>query len=267
MSNETFDLVLTAPEPVGKIETLFPELLNHAIVRHDFKGILDLNAHLMQQNSFAFRVTGGIVEDPLSTRILGSCARSADTIWKARIDALHKAHFPVVFISLRTHTRKWLQTPKEIADMFAAFFERHPTTALIFDGHSVEAGSDKSRHTNAESALIGDILKHLPTGFTCLTSAGETMANSIYAAGKSHIHLSAQGTSTTKAALIAAKPGVVIGSRQFGWDVRAFRAPTPLLITPWEHAKDAKDNDIQCDYWLDTDVVLSGLFEVTASVS
>jgi hypothetical protein len=255
-------IIVTGPEPLGQIEEIFPELAEIRIDRGLKIDLVDLNRHIWEQNLFVTRIAGGIVNDAMGNRLVTRARQLVDKAWGATVDALAEASFPLIFVSLRAHSRRWLASGADIATMFARLRHDHPGLALIFDGHSISDAPLDPALVTAEQAMIRDITDALPSDLPVLNSAGRSMEDAIYAAAAAHVHLSAQGTSATKAVLIAGKPGVVIGPRQFGWDVRAFREPTPLLLTPWADAVDMIEGDIQCDFALDTAIVARCLDEV-----
>lgn len=257
-------IVLTAPEPLGPVDAFFPELPPALFERPDLDDLVALNRYLWWTNTMATRITGGMVDPGMAGRVVARAAREADPAWRADIDALATSAFPLIFVSLRTHNRRWLADGAEIAGVFAALQARHPALAIVFDGYSQSDVAVPALLASAENTMVQAIVDALPASIPTRISAGRSMEDSIYAAQAAHLQLSAQGTSTTKGVLIAGKPGVVIGPRQFGWDPGAFRDPAPFLVTPWRQAKDAVEGNIQCDYRLDPAVVIAGLEEVLA---
>jgi hypothetical protein len=247
------------------IETIYvtaPEIGSIVVRRLDSANVVELNQALFDDNVFAVRVAGGMVDDVMAGRVLTLADRDTDPEWRAAVDRLCRMCFPVIFVSLRIHSRRWLIDPSEISGIFTDIQYKYPDVAVILDGHSKTGPAVSAHVIEEESALFSAIAASLPADFPLLISAGRAMADAIHAAAGADLHLSAQGTSTTKAVLLANKPGVVIGSRQFGWDVSAFRDPPPLLITPWDKAVDVSEDNIQCDFYLDPEIVRDALLRV-----
>ncbi|WP_342106247.1 hypothetical protein [Methylobacterium sp. SI9] len=263
LSNKIKVVKVMAPELIGSIARLIPEINAAGMIeRWSPKDVIELNHALWRANSYAVRVTGGYVTQDLAGRIVDFAHEHATPEWMTIVKDLNAAHFPIIFLSLRAHNRRWLVSGQKIASLFNEISEKYPNMALIIDGFSVTAGSSPKTTTVDELALFQSIEGNLRADIRVVHSSGKTIADGIIAAFYSHVHLSGQGTSTTKSVLIAGKPGVVIGPRNFGWDARAYRDPCPELITPWEETVDSNAVDLQCDFTLDERVVFSGLCDV-----
>jgi hypothetical protein len=231
------------------------------IIRREFySDAIALNEAVFRRRHLPVRVTGGIVDDELASRVSAHASTMVTQEWRSEIDRLRAACRPLMFVSLRSQSRKLLLSGAEIAAIFDRVASVYPKLGLIFDGYAVADRPIASAVLESEAALLSGILEHLSV--PSLLSAGRSMSDSIYAATRCDLHLSEQGTSTTKAVLIANLPGVVIGPKQFGWDVRAFRDPSPHLLTPWDLAEDVLAGNIQTDYRLAPDVIVQSLLDV-----
>lgn len=252
-------IACVSPEPLGPIQTLLPEYAGKTIDRSVFADDVALNRALFGQRHFPVRVTGGMADDGLTGRVAAQARSTATADWIAEIERLRAPHWPLLFVSLRSRSRRLRLSGEEIAGFFNRVASVHPDLALVFDGYALADRPIDPAVLRDEAAVIDGIVQHLSV--PALRSAGRSMSDSIYAAIRCDLHLSEQGTSTTKGALIANRPGVVIGPRQFGWDVRAFRDPSPLLLTPWEQAEDVVEGDIQTDYRLAPAVICDALLD------
>lgn len=258
-------LIVAAPEPFGPTEHLLPEFRDVPVIRDLPDHAVALNHRLWKENRMVVRVTGCVVEQPLADRVMIHAERHADPAWRREVDALVAGGGPVLFLSLRAHGRRWLAPPSAMGQIFNRLGAEHPGLAVIFDGHCVGASPLPKSLTDQEDAMISGIVDHLDGGVRHRVSAGRSMHDSIYAASKATLHLSSQGTSATKSVLIAGLPGVVIGSRQFGWIVTAFRSPCPETILLSNYAIDAEAGNIQCDFTLDPERVHEALNSVLKS--
>lgn len=261
-------IVLTASEPLGRIEDYFDAFVPDSIVRRSFRDVIELNRYLWDVDALSVCVTGGWTDTRTARMVAARAADRSASDWKRRVDALVGEALPVIFVSLRTHSRRWLVSPSEIAGLFVTLRRCLPRLGLILDGHTLTWDQGDAEATeailSAERDLLRQIEDALPDEIPRLVSQGRTLEESIYAACASHMHLSAQGTSGTKAALIGGKPGVVIGSRQFSYNIAEYRSPPAFTLAPWREAVDADEGNAQCDYWLSTDVVVEALREVAS---
>lgn len=253
---------LLSGEPLGAVEALIPELRGVEVQRLRPPDIFALNDYVFAKNILASRVTGGFVTADLARRLLDHAASNADPDWQRRMEDVRARHRLLLFVSLRSTRRRWIYEPGQVARVLTALAERHPGLAVIFDGFSVGDAQGERTIAEGEKADLLQIAEQLDGAIEVEFSVGRSMSDALYAAEMCDFHLSEQGTSTTKAALIAGKPGVVLGPRQFGWDARAFRYPAPVLATPWRLAEDLVEGDIQTDFRIDPEIVLNCLLDV-----
>jgi hypothetical protein len=255
-------IIVAAPEPFGPIEAIIPEFNDTTIIRDIPQDAVALNHHLWRSNRMLARITGCLVEQTLADKLIARAKQLSDPSWQRDIDDLRATSDPLLFLSLRTHSRRWLAPASSVAGIFNRLHARYPKLAIILDGHCLGGTTPSGRVIDEENALISGIISHLNGTIRYLVSAGRTLQDSIYAASACTTHLSAQGTSATKSVLIAGLPGVVIGSRQFGWDATAFRTPRPQTVTLSQEAIDAEEGNIQCDFTLDPEIVYKALVGV-----
>jgi hypothetical protein len=263
LPNSTIDsLIVAAPESFGPIEEILPELSDKPIIRDiPDDGVL-FNHRLWRENRMIARITGCMVEQPLANRLTARAAQLANPTWRRQVELLSAGANPILFVSLRAHNRRWLEPVFAIAGIFNKLHAQYPDLAIIFDGHCLGGTPPSQTLVDQENEMISGIVKHLDTDVKYLISAGRTIQDSIYAASSANIHLSAQGTSSTKSVLIAGLPGVVIGPRQFGWTVTAFRSPSPETITLSDHSIDIQAGNIQSDFQLNADLVFDSLSSI-----
>lgn len=255
-------IVLTAPEPLGPIEDYFDVFASGSIVRPAFGDVVQLNRYLWGMDTLFTCVTGGWTDSRTAARVVKRASALSSAEWKYQVDMFVSRAYPVLFIALRAHSRRWLADASQIARLLVELQKGFPTLGLIFDGHTVQAGGpDEPTRTimERERAMLGPIIERLPSSIPVLVSQGRSLEESIYAACASHMHLSAQGTSGTKPSLIGGKPGVLIGSRQFTYNIAEYRSPPAFTVVPWREAVDAEQRNAQCDYRLPWEVVLQAL--------
>ena len=213
------------------------------------------------------RASGRGIGEVVSRKIVDRAVNCASLKWREEIDAFARAHFPVLFVALRGQSRRWLATPEEVASVFRAVQKNgSPNLGVIFDGYSSTSTDPMTAAVEKDVAFITPIINALGSSFPVIVTAGRSMEESIYAASHSDFHLSAQGTTATKAILIANKPGVVIGSRQFGWDAAGFRRPPQDTIT-LRATRDAVEGLIQTDFWMEPGLVANSLNSILATAS
>ena len=143
--------------------------------------------------------------------------------------------------------------------MFNALQTDYPRLALVFDGYSKTPDDSFDIESAVDLQYIAPIVEHLSRPIRVMIAAGRTMDDAIYAAQAADMHLSAQGTSATKGLLIASKPGVILGPRQFTINFELFRNPRPATVVLREQSVDMLDGTCQTDFSLDPALVLASL--------
>lgn len=247
-------MLVTADEVFGPLQELFPELDRTRLERTAIEEIAGINRHLWNSNAFGFRVSGGFSDPRVATRIVDHSKRAIDDEWTRTIDDFVGSHYPVVFVALRAHNRRWLIPGSELARLFEEIAAVYPRLGLLWDGHGTTGDALPDALIDGERALYHGVRRCLSDSVQTVSLIGRTLSEGVYAASRADCHLSAQGTNTTKPFLIANKPGVAVGSQAFWWDARAYRRSPAPCATPWSAALDVGP-DLNTDFYLDPRVV------------
>ena len=259
------NILVTANEVYGDVEKIFPKL-DTSICRERFVDISSINLAIWKNNSLAFRLSPGIVDKKLSKHILSISKSKSDPAWVKTIRLARKQCFPLIFVSMRHHNRRWITTPREFAELFLKMSLHYPQLGLVMDGHARTENNKRNNNISIlESNFIQKVSEEIEDNFKFYVSAGRKLPESIFAAGKCHCHLSQQGTSSTKSVLIANKPGVIIGPKCFGWDACNHRHQPKQCINLQNDAKDVSEN-LETDFYLEQELVLDSLLKITRNI-
>jgi tetratricopeptide (TPR) repeat protein len=129
------EILIVSREYYGRLEDIFPEISHLANIRRcDFTDIEDYNLYIMESNLFPVRVAGGLVDQDVAERVI-SLARREGYGYEPLQPRPDKGHFPIIFISLRSHGRRWLESSANIAQILNDIYAEYPNLEVIFDGH------------------------------------------------------------------------------------------------------------------------------------
>lgn len=161
-----------------------------------------LMKEVLEKNLFLLRLgTHAHVPDALEHALMDWCVRRAGAHVET-LKALVKPSFPCVWITLRSHSRVWVQQVDGLRLMMEAVLMEFPHACFLIDGLQREASTLKelSEHFSAPHRLINLIGSELLRSLSYFTCAD------MYVIPFSNANLMP---------MIVAKPGVLYGQR--GW--------------------------------------------------
>ncbi len=243
-------IYVAAKEVFGNVEDIFPELSDCTIVRPDAATSISYNRTLWDNNIFAVRISGQKVDQNLSDRLIRLATNSIVADEKTEIDAFVASCFPVIFIALRAHNRRWTADADKIADIFNNLKTAFPRIGLILDGHGQTSDPLPDALMAEEEGMLAAITGALDPDLPHFGTAGKPLAVSVYAASLSDCYLSSQGTTATKSVLIANKPGVLVGPCRFPWDVLACRENPAHAEELWKASVETEPGSLTSDFIL-----------------
>ncbi|MCC3571016.1 MAG: tetratricopeptide repeat protein [Microcoleus sp. PH2017_40_RAT_O_B] len=123
------------------INDYFPELISNNInktlvpIQENDKDTLF--KAILKNNWMAFNITSPCIQEKLANR-LHDYARLKSTPSFLRTIEESKKHFPLLWITLRSHHRRWLSEVEGITNIINELYKDYPNLGIIFDGHPRE---------------------------------------------------------------------------------------------------------------------------------
>jgi tetratricopeptide (TPR) repeat protein len=91
----------------------------------------------LKNNLFVVRFTGLVITERLASRLYHSSLRKCGVNFLQKVGE-SKKHFPLLWITLRSHKRIWLSQIEGIANIIKELYKDYRNLGVIFDGFSTE---------------------------------------------------------------------------------------------------------------------------------
>jgi len=129
------------------IDTIFPEIHaenpNTTFLKIHKNQLFDMWEFCLNNNFFLVKLTAVYIQEKLASRIYHNCYKICDPFFLQKV-AESKKHFPLIWITLRSHRRAWVSQVEGIANLIKELFNDFPNLGIIFDGLiSEKANMDK----------------------------------------------------------------------------------------------------------------------------
>lgn len=224
---EKVDKFLVGPfEYYGQLEIIFPEIPADKIIRFsdaNFMNTPKLVELVLEKHYFALKAGKNFITEDLANRIYQSALEKCRPSFLNQVEAA-KSHFPLLFITIRTHNRTWLSQVEGIANVINQLLPDFPNLGVIFDGISfLDKDGEKLIPNEREQAmlesnqsLLKEIVKLLPKNFVNFyDSIGCLMCESIVWAKAADFYIAPFGGGLAKLTYIANKPGIIHTNHYF----------------------------------------------------
>lgn len=233
---EKVDKFLVGPfEYYGQLEIIFPEIPADKIIRFSDTNCMNtplvpkLIELVLEKHYFALKAGKNFITEDLANRVYQMALKKCTPSFLNQVEAA-KSHFPLLFITIRTHNRTWISQVAGIANIINQLLPDFPNLGVVFDGISfLDKDGEKLIPNEREKAmlesnqsLLKEIVKLLPKNFVNLyDSIGCLMCESIVWAKTADCYISPFGGGLAKLTYIANKPGIIHTNHYFsrnpGW--------------------------------------------------
>lgn len=140
-TNHKLDAFLIGKNNYFDIRELFPEIIAENnetlflnIPEKSVEEVFDL---CLKNNLFVVKLIGLAITERLANRLYHSSLSKCSVNFLQKVGE-SKKHFPLVWITLRTHTRVWLSQVEGIVNIIKELSKDYPNLGVIFDGLSTE---------------------------------------------------------------------------------------------------------------------------------
>ena len=218
---EKVDKFLVGPfEYYGQLEIIFPEIPADKIIRFSFADPMNtpkLAELVLKKHYFALKAGKDFITQELANRIYQTALKKCTPSFLNQVEAA-KNHFPLLFITIRTHNRTWVSQVEGIANIINHLLPDFPNLGVVFDGISSQDKDGKKLLPDerekaileSNQSLLKEIVKLLPKSFVNLyNSIGCLMCESIVWAKAADFYIAPFGGGLAKLTYIANKPGIV----------------------------------------------------------
>jgi hypothetical protein len=224
------DKVFTIRETLGTIVNIFPELVNDKIQPSNkvlsldketssfIKDVQPIDPQIiaeMVKNNYCFiNIADTFIPHGLTQRIYRvakqeSAPETSDIIRQAK-----KQCFPLLWISIRTQDRTWVQQTEGLTKIINALSQKYPKLGIIFDGFSLPADcfnltAEQLLAIDREKAVVKEIIAKINPNIAIFDVISHSIFEANLWAHAADLYLCHFGTLQHKIAWFARKPGIV----------------------------------------------------------
>jgi len=218
--NKVDKFLVIGSEFFGRIDEIFPEIPATKIQRISRQEISKI---ILDNNYFAFRLGHLVITQELVDRIYQASLKKCSASFLSELENA-KQHFPLIWINVRSRNRRnWVSQIEGLANIIQLLSESYPNLGVVFDGYSrVDRSyrkwnnSEEEAYIDGEKSMVKEILGLIPNNtVTVYDTIGSMMHESIAWAYKVDVCLIPQGTGVNKPIMLANKPGVIFGNRDY----------------------------------------------------
>jgi hypothetical protein len=243
--------IIVRHEPILPLEEILPEAASK-IERYQPDTTF---RHHLRRCHFLVRSGDFYVPHGLIHRINEACFRWCPELVAEVIEARDK-HFPLIWISIRAHNRRWLSQADGIPNIVNRLREKYPKLGVILDGWSDPwNGVGRNKKVQLELKLVSSIKQKFNPGVDVYSTIGSQLYESFIWAHGADLYLCNHGTAQHKIAWFARKPGVVHGNfhrmkfkelKQLG--VKVMEDPVSPIFVAKEHVADEAQGHIDSNF-------------------
>ena len=206
------DKLVIAAEPIGRLESIFPEIKNVLIERAHFPSVIDAG---LNGNWFLLRPGGICVSDNLIERVHRCAELNTPRRLRMEIARIKKDRWPIVCVTLRMGNRTWVSQVQGIIAIGLALAKDSPRAAMIIDGFSRLHGPSSPPSREHEQLIAGELaavetirqaIGHL---LPIYTSIGQPIDHSFSYTRIIDCYLAHHGSLQHKVGWLSGTPGVV----------------------------------------------------------
>lgn len=139
--NHKLDAFLVGENDYFDIREIFPEIIleNNKVLFFNVsaKSGNEIFELCLKNNLFVVRLTGLVITERLASRLYHSSLKKCGVNFLQKVGE-SKKHFPLLWITLRSHKRIWLSQIEGIANIIQELHKDYPNLGVIFDGFSTE---------------------------------------------------------------------------------------------------------------------------------
>lgn len=255
------DKLFVFRQTLGKITDIFPELGDSKVQTIDNTLGLDeetlaicenlrpiplgIISEMLKNNYSFINLADTFIPNGLNRRLYRVGKQQVNSQILQLINTAKKQCFPLLWISIRTQDRTWIQQTEGLTNMINALSAKFPKLGIVFDGFSRPADyqcltSNQLLLINQEKAVVREIIAKINPNIPTFNMIGESIFSAHLWAHAVDLYLCHFGTLQHKIAWFASKPGIVHSnsrisankSSQFRcYGVKEFGIP-PKFINP-----------------------------------
>jgi hypothetical protein len=224
------DRIFVIRETLGAIVDIFPELAKAKI--QQLNDTLSLNEETlsflenvqpiepwiiseMLKNNYCFiNLADNFIPHGLTRRIYGVAKQEANPQTLDTIRRAKKQYFPLLWISIRTQDRTWIQQTEGLTNIINALSQKFPNLGIVFDGFSPPADchnltANQLLAIDREKAVVKDIVANVSSNVSTFDIIGNSIFEANLWAHAVDLYLCHFGTLQHKIAWLARQPGIV----------------------------------------------------------
>ena len=197
--------------PLGRLSDIFQEI--------SFDQVTDFNSDfssfysaLIDNSSYCIPCGRRFIPQSLRERVIKYALNKNSHIDKD-FKYLKKNHFPIIWLSLRTDARTWINQEDGIPTLLNELYKKWPNMAVLIDGTSYSEASSTSSSTSSttinERELLSKILKKLTVNLVIVDLIGLKLTESFYWMQAANLYITPHGTIQHKIGWFTSIPGVV----------------------------------------------------------
>ncbi len=268
-------------EYYGQLEALYPEIQKDKIIRvpNQENSSEKISEIALGNNYFSLTVRGRFVSEDLAKRIYQVALQNCSPSFLSKVEEAKK-HFPLVYISFRTHYRSWMSQVEGIANILRHLSVDFPNLGVVFDGFSLPGSyveikdSFVKAQIDQQKDVVKQILELLPDkNLGIYNTVGCKMHESIVWAYAVDFYIARMGANLTKVCTLANKPGIghcctaYFPECEAWWNAKRENGVNPIII-PGGHIMDlGKEKDINGNYDLDWKVIYDYVMKLIPQLS
>lgn len=138
------------------INDYFPELtannINKTIISTEDNHQNSLFQMILKNNWMAFNITSPCIQERLANRLHDYARLKCNQSFLSKVEE-SKKHFPLLWITLRSHSRVWLSEVEGITNIINELYKDYPNLGIIFDGHPREKSNVAQILSNIDSNI------------------------------------------------------------------------------------------------------------------
>lgn len=294
-------------EPLGSISQIFPEIsiekirylepertlktLNVSVLHPNQSLPLEVFTTIAEQNNFFVNVGDKFIPNGLTRTIYRIALQNTNIEVKKKIKSAKSTCFPLLWISIRTQDRTWLNQVEGLTQIINSLAQKFPKLGVVFDGFSLPADyilnsidldeqSLEMQLVKTEKEIVNKICQEINFSVKIFNIIGCSMFEANLWANAIDLYLCHFGTLQHKVGWLAIKPGLVhsnqaISSSQSSQDrtyqVREFGIPAKFINS--SQIRDLKQDSFGTDlrsntnnYEIDWQIIYDELVTIIDSI-
>ena len=265
----------------GQLEALYPEIQKDKIIRvpNSDNPHEKISEIALGNNYLSLTVRGRLVSEDLAKRIYQVSLQNCSPSFLSKVEEAKK-HFPLVYISFRTHHRSWMSQVEGIANILEHLSVDFPNLGVVFDGFSLSGSyveikdSFVKAQIDKQKDVVKQILDLLPDkNLGVYNTVGCKMHESIIWAYAVDFYIARMGANLTKVCTLANKPGIghcctaYFPECQAWWNAKRENGVNPIIISGRHIIDLGKEKDINGNYDLDWKVIYDYVMKLIPQLS